>query len=156
MKILQIHNTYQHKGGEDSVVQAERDLLTSENNEVLAYFVTNDTIQGLKAKIATGLNSHYSKSQKSNLYSYLVTNRPDIVHCHNFFPLLTPSIYDACIEAGIPIVQTLHNYRAICAGALLMRHGKICEQCINGTPYQSVIYQCYRQSVIGSLTNFSQ
>jgi glycosyltransferase involved in cell wall biosynthesis len=76
---------------------------------------------------------------------------PDIVHVHNFFPLLTPAAYDAILEAGVPVVQTLHNYRTICAGALLMRAGKPCEDCVQGSPYQAVIHGCYRGSRLGSL-----
>ena len=81
----------------------------------------------------------------------LKKNLPTVVHVHNFFPLLTPSIYDACREAGVPVVQTLHNFRPICAGALLMREGKPCNECIRGTPYQAVLYGCYRGSRLGSL-----
>lgn len=76
--------------------------------------------------------------------------RPDIVHAHNFFPLLTPSIYDACIEAGVPVTQTLHNYRTICPGALLMRNGKICESCVVGSPYRAMLHRCCRGSIPGS------
>jgi hypothetical protein len=71
---------------------------------------------------------------------------PDVVHVHNFYPLLTPSIYDACREAGVPVVQTLHNYRTVCANGLLMRQGAPCEDCIGGSPWQAVLHGCYRES----------
>lgn len=60
-------------------------------------------------------------------------------------------MYDACVDEDVPVVQTLHNYRLICAGALLLRKGKVCEQCITGSPYQAALYGCYRQSRLGSL-----
>ena len=77
--------------------------------------------------------------------------QPDVVHVHNFFPQISPSIYDACLDENVPVIQTLHNYRLICPGAMLMREGKICEQCITGTPYQAAWYGCYRGSKLGSL-----
>jgi glycosyltransferase involved in cell wall biosynthesis len=150
MKILQIHNAYQQKGGEDAVVQSEREFLESKN-QVLTYTINNDSIHGLYAKITTALNSHYSQTQKTALYHYLIQHKFDIVHVHNFFPLLTPSIYDACIKANIPVVQTLHNYRTICSNALSMKKGEICEKCINSSPYHAVLYGCYRNSRIGSV-----
>ena len=76
---------------------------------------------------------------------------PDVVHVHNFFPLLTPAIYDACRDAGVPVVQTLHNYRTICAGAMLMRSGRPCEDCIGSSPYRAVLHGCYWDSRPASL-----
>jgi glycosyltransferase involved in cell wall biosynthesis len=77
--------------------------------------------------------------------------RPDIVHVHNFFPLVSPSVYDACREAGIPVVQSLHNYRIICPGALLLRKDTPCELCVRASPYLSVVHRCYRNSWLGTL-----
>ncbi len=76
---------------------------------------------------------------------------PNIVHVHNFFPLLTPSVYDACREVGVPVIQSLHHYRTICPGALLMRDGQPCEDCLGGSPYQAVFHGCYRGLRLGSL-----
>ena len=77
-------------------------------------------------------------------------SRPDIVHVHNFFPLLSPGIYKACRQAGIPIVQTLHNYRPICASGQLFRDGHICDLCVQGSPVWGLVHRCYRRSIIGS------
>jgi glycosyltransferase involved in cell wall biosynthesis len=76
---------------------------------------------------------------------------PAVVHIHNFFPLLSPSVYDACRAAGVAVVQTLHNYRTICPGANLLRDGHICEDCIGASPYRAAVHGCYRGSHIGSL-----
>jgi glycosyltransferase involved in cell wall biosynthesis len=72
------------------------------------------------------------------------------VHVHNLFPLLTPAALDATFEAGVPVVYTLHNYRLLCAGATLMRDGRPCELCVNGSPFQAVRYRCYRESMAAS------
>ncbi len=151
MRINILHNTYQQAGGEDSVVASEEVLLRQHGHEVHLHRVSNDSIQGVWRKITTGLKTHYSSWGRREAMRMVAKNRPDVVHVHNFFPLLTPSIYDAFQEANVPVVQTLHNYRTICAGALLMRAGKPCEDCIQGTPYQAVLHACYRDSRVGSL-----
>lgn len=150
MKILQIHNRYQIAGGEDVVVASEQKLLAA-HHDVLSYTVSNDGITGILGKLDTALHTHYSKRQKQALARYLAEHKPDVAHVHNFFPVLTPAIYDACIEAGVRVVQTLHNYRTLCANALLMRDGQICERCVQGSPYWGAFYGCYRGSRLGSL-----
>jgi len=152
MKILLVHNRYQHAGGEDSVVAAEAKLLTQHDHEVESWSVDNkDLPGGLSGKIKIALTTGYSQASKTIALEKLRHFRPEVVHVHNFFPQISPSIYDACAEMQVPVVQTLHNYRLICPGALLMRDGKICELCINGSPYQAARYGCYRGSNLGSL-----
>ena len=150
MKILLVHNIYQQSGGEDTVLGLEKEMLLDQGNDIFEYTVDNHTITGIKDKLVTALSVNYSYSAKKNLIKTLLEVRPDVVHVHNFFPLLTPSIYDACIERKVPVVQTLHNYRMMCPGALLMRGGHICEDCIEGSPYQAVIHGCYRESRVAS------
>jgi glycosyltransferase involved in cell wall biosynthesis len=73
--------------------------------------------------------------------------RPDIAHFHNTFPLLSPAVYYACQREGVPVVQTLHNYRLLCAAATLFRSGAPCEECPEaGTPWPGVLHGCYRGS----------
>lgn len=149
-KILIVHNSYQQYGGEDAVVQAELSLLRDKGNDVRLFTVSNDSIKKLNSKIKIALASNYSLNSKQLLSNQLHNYKPDIVHVHNTFPILTPSIYDACKENEIPVVQTLHNYRLICPGALLMRDGQICEDCIEGSAYNAILHRCYRNSIIGS------
>ncbi|MCQ8183165.1 glycosyltransferase [Methylomonas sp. SURF-1] len=152
MKILIVHNRYQQAGGEDSVVDAETELLAHHGHVVEKWNVDNSALSGgLSGKIKVALSTCYSKASLTAADALLRSLNPDLVHVHNFFPQISPSIYDACRNNGIPVVQTLHNYRLICPGAFLMRAGKICEQCIDGTPYQAALYGCYRNSRLGSL-----
>lgn len=151
MKILQAHNYYQQGGGEDVVVAAERDLLVSHGHEVRQYTVSNNVVGGFWKKVVTGCRVHYSHKSRRNFYREIIDFRPDVVHVHNFFPLLTPSIYDACHEAGVPVVQTLHNFRPVCPAGFLLRNGLICKQCLNTVPYKAVIHRCYRNCFSGSL-----
>lgn len=152
MKILLVHNRYQQAGGEDNVVAAEAKLLIDHGHEVECWSVDNkDLPTGLSGKINTALTTSYSTTSRAIAREKLQRFKPDVVHVHNFFPQISPSIYDACQDEGVPVVQTLHNYRLICPGAMLMRNGKICEQCITGSPYQAAWYGCYRGSKLGSL-----
>lgn len=150
-RILQVHNIYHHAGGEDIVVANENRLLAEHGHEVLQDLSHNDTIRGAYRKLVVAWQAPYSHRSRQHMSQVIGTVRPDIVHVHNFFPLLTPAIYDACQDAGVPVVQTLHNYRTICAGALLMRDGRPCEDCIGRSPYQAVLHGCYRDSRLGSL-----
>ena len=151
MRILLVHNTYQQAGGEDTVAAAEMALLRNFGHEVHLHTVSNDKIQSFWTKVVTSWRTPYSLWGLKEITGVINETQPEVVHVHNFFPLLTPSIYDACRDAGVPVVQTLHNYRTICAGALLLREGKPCEDCINGSPYQAVLHGCYRNSRLGSL-----
>jgi glycosyltransferase involved in cell wall biosynthesis len=150
MRILIAHNSYQQRGGEDAVVENERDLLAGAGHEVETLLVSNDSIKGTAAGLKAALGVAYSGRSRELAACRIAAFRPDVLQVHNFFPLLTPAIYDAARDAGVPVVQTLHNFRITCAAATLLRDGKVCEQCIGGSPYQAVRYRCYRGSIPGS------
>ena len=150
MRILLLHNTYQHKGGEDIVMLLERSLLEKHNHEVYDYFVSNDSIKGPCQMIKTFININYSHHQRNKISECLHAINPDIVHVHNFFPLITPSVFDACIENDIPVVHTLHNYRLICPSALLMHNNKIYEKSIIKGAFATVADKVYRDSYFGT------
>ena len=151
MRIAQIHNTYQIAGGEDRVVELERSLLAEHGHDVLQYLVSNDAITGIRKKTAAMLATPYNSQARGELLAWLTREKPDVVHVHNFFPLLSPSIYDACADAGVPVVQTLHNFRTLCAGTLLLRDGKFCDRCVGRLPVWGVAHRCYRGSLPGSI-----
>ena len=150
MKILLVHNEYKIRGGEDEVLAQEYALLTEHGHTVNVLSESNESINGWK-RIKVALQTPYSIGARKRIASTIKHFSPDIIHVHNFFPLLTPSIYDACIHAAIPVVQTLHNYRMMCPGALLMCDGMICEQCLTSSPYHSILKRCYRDSLMGTL-----
>jgi len=150
MKILFVHNRYQHVGGEDTVLSAEMVLMSTNGHDVVSSIQNNDAITSLSSKLKTFFNINYSYASRQWMVDEIKKHAPDVVHVHNFFPLLTPSIYDACLDKNIPVIQTLHNYRTMCPGALLMRDGKVCELCVKGSAYQSVLHGCYRNSVVGT------
>jgi glycosyltransferase involved in cell wall biosynthesis len=150
MRILIVHNRYKQRGGEDTVVEGETRLLEKRGHEVRQWIVSNEDLSPREV-LAVAWNAPYSRGSKRAMAEQIAAFRPDVVHVHNIFPILTPSIYDACIEAGVPVVQTLHNYRLICPKATLYRDGKVCELCVHGSPYQAVLHACYRDSRLQSL-----
>jgi glycosyltransferase involved in cell wall biosynthesis len=151
MRVLIVHNAYQHAGGEDAVVANEHALLERHGWQIRLWRVTNETIAGPWGKITAAVRASYSRPARDDLARVIAEFAPEVVHIHNFFPLLSPSIYDACRAAGVAVVQTLHNYRTICANPALTRDGHPCFDCIGATPYQAVLHGCYRSSRIASL-----
>ncbi|MEB3294285.1 MAG: glycosyltransferase [Synechococcales bacterium] len=147
MRILQLHNRYQIVGGEEGVVQAERSLLQQQGHFVECLEVSNDGIQGLGGKAIATANAIYSFSARQQVLKKIDQFQADLVHVHNFFPLLSPSVYDACRDRQIPVIQTLHNYRLICPKAMLFRDNQVCELCVGQSfPLAGVKYGCYRGS----------
>jgi len=150
MNIFFVHNSYQHLGGEDSVLESELNLLSKNGHNVSLALKENDGINSFWEKASAFFNVTYSKQSKQWMSEQIIRHKPDVVHVHNFFPLLSPSIYDACIEAGVPVVQTLHNYRTICPTALLMFRGKVCERSLHEPAYWAVRHKVYKNSFAGT------
>jgi glycosyltransferase involved in cell wall biosynthesis len=148
VKILVIHNYYKQAGGEDATVQRETTLLRASGHHVSTYFRHNLDIaqNSFVAKIATGSKAIWACDSHRDLAAMLKLEKPDLVHFHNTFPLISPSAYYACRDAGIPIIQTLHNYRLFCPPGTFFRDGRICEDCMKHGLWSSVRYGCYRES----------
>ena len=147
MKVLLIHNRYQLAGGEDVVVQAEKALLEANDHQVALVEISNDQIVSVFDKANAAVRAIYSPASKQQVSAEIAQFRPDVVHVHNFFPLLSPSVYDACRDAGVPVVQTVHNYRLGCLNAILLRNGKVCEDCLGKRmPWPGIVHGCYRGS----------
>ena len=119
MRILLVHNFYQVAGGEDAVVRQELSMLRENGVDAELFSVSNDDIKGTTGRFAAAVKVVYSPSARRAVAKKVETFVPDVVHIHNFFPLLSPSILDACLDAGVPSVMTLHNFRILSPGALL-------------------------------------
>jgi glycosyltransferase involved in cell wall biosynthesis len=148
MKILLVHNTYQDRGGEDVVFVQERQLLESGGHQVVEYQRHNSEIKQYSKlrKISLLGRTVWAADSNRELGVLLRQTKPDVVHIHNTFPLISPSIYWACRNEQVPVVQTLHNYRLFCPGANFFRAGKTCEDCIGGNFWNGVRHGCYRNS----------
>jgi glycosyltransferase involved in cell wall biosynthesis len=148
VKILLVHNTYQQPGGEDVVFSQERELLERAGHEVLTYCRSNWEIANyprLKRFALLGRMT-WSAGSRREIAHLLRDQRPDLVHVHNTFLAISPSIYSACKKAHVPVVQTLHNYRLLCSAANFFRRGGVCEDCLRHSLWRGVLHSCYRGS----------
>ena len=143
------HNAYQHRGGEDMVVDAEAAMLESYGHTVQHYRRHNDELQKMSSLTAAA-STLWSTRAAAEVERHCTQFRPDVIHVHNAFPLMSPSIYWAAARHRIPVVQTLHNFRLLCPQAIFLRDGVICEDCIGKLPWRAVTRQCYRQSALQS------
>lgn len=148
MKIMLVHNTYQEAGGEDVVFESELRLLEGFGHTVIPYLRSNMELQNASFldRIAIAPRMVWSSKTRREIAAILDARHPDIVHIHNTFMVISPSIYSACSERGIPVVQTLHNFRLLCPGANFFRDGIICNECVDRNLLQSVVHGCYRNS----------
>ena len=152
MRIAQIHNKYKDIGGEDIVVHREKELLEKAGHEVSQFFVLNEHISGTAAKLKTALGVPYNFSSKKKVQAFLEREKPDVVHVHNFLPVLSPSVFYACKALNLPVVLTLHNFRLLCVNGLLYRDEHVCEDCIsNKIAYSGIKHGCYQDSSIASI-----
>ena len=150
MRILAIHNYYQIRGGEDECYEAEMELLQKHGHSVDLYQEKNDRVAAL-GKLRTAARTLWSRQSYQAVKQRLTAQAYDVVHVQNFFPLISPSVYYAARDRGVPVVQTLHNYRLLCPNALFFRDGKVCEDCMGKEiAYPGVIHRCYRQSKTAS------
>jgi glycosyltransferase involved in cell wall biosynthesis len=92
------------------------------------------------------MNTVWARNTYRDITGILAKNRPDVAHFHNTFPQVSPAGYDACRDAGVPVVQTLHNYRLLCPGATFYRNNAFCDRCLDGSLMNSVMHGCYRGS----------
>ena len=148
MKILLVHNEYQQPGGEDVVFEQEKRILERGGHLVVTYTRSNHEIQELSAigRSTLVIRTVWASDTHHDFGALLDREKPDVVHVHNTFVMISPSIYSACRKRGIPVVQTLHNFRLLCPGAQFLRDGKICEDCVDHSLLRSVWHGCYRDS----------
>ena len=146
MRIFQVHNFYQQPGGEDQVLAAEHELLSGFGHSVEQFTAHNDAIKqmaGIDIALRTVWNPRMYRETRRRLRAF----RPDVVHAHNVFPYVSPALYDAAWAEGVPVVQTLHNYRLVCPKATLYRSGRVCEDCVGkAIDYPAFFHACYRAS----------
>jgi glycosyltransferase involved in cell wall biosynthesis len=147
VRIAIFHNRYRDRGGEDIAVDGEAELLEKGGHAVVRCIVDNrDELATAFGRIRTALRARRNP-ESARRVARLAAERPiDVAHVHNFFPVLSPSLHEALAAHGVPVVQTLHNYRLLCANGLFLREGRACEECVARGPWHAVRYGCYRGS----------
>ena len=146
MRVLIVHNRYTRPGGEDVVFESEADLLRSRGHEVVEFVEDNRRLKGVNP-LRAAVETVWSRQSYRRIKELLRRTRPQVAHFHNTFLRISPAAYYACAEEGVPVVQTLHHFRLICPGSLLMREGRVCEDCVGRrVPWPGVVHGCWRSS----------
>jgi glycosyltransferase involved in cell wall biosynthesis len=156
MKILLVHNFYGSSApsGENTSYEAELDLLKRGGHTVIEYTRSSDEIRdsSIWGAMKGGLATPWNPCSRSAIRSIIQKEKPDVMHVHNFFPLISPSIFYAAKGTTTATVFTLHNYRVLCANAIPMRDGSVCTECLDRRSILPALqYCCYRGSTIATL-----
>lgn len=148
MKVLLVHNYYRQAGGERAAVQAQIKLLSSYGHGVIQYMRDSSEIDryGLAQKAMFFPRTVYCSQTRREIQALIKDEQPALVHVHNVFPLISPSVYSAINAMNVPVVQTVHNFRFLCPNALFYTHEHVCERCKYGQTRHAVRWKCYRQS----------
>lgn len=150
MKILAIHNKYLYQGGENVVFEAECRLLRQDGHTVRRLIWDNEQIRSMLPPLV-GARATWSIEAAREVRHAVDEFEPDLVHVHNFFPLVSPSVFHVCHGMGLPTVLTLHNYRLLCPVATHFRDGRVCEDCLGKKfAWPGVVHACYRDSRLAS------
>jgi len=149
LRVLVCHNRYQLRGGEDSVCESEVELLREHGHEVRIFERSNAELNE-GSKLAAAVETVWSRESARAFQAALAEFKPQVVHVHNTFAKISPAIYWEAARAGVPIVQTLHNFRLMCPQAMFLREGKVCEDCLGKLPWRGAARGCYRGSVAQS------
>jgi glycosyltransferase involved in cell wall biosynthesis len=148
--VLQVHTRYRQAGGEDQVVEAEKQLLETAGIDVRQVIFDNADLResrSLVGDLKLASSAIWSRSAYRRVRAALVDARPQVVHVHNTFPAASPSVYSAAAAEGVPVVQTLHNYRFVCPAATAFRDGHACTDCVGKpVPLPAVVHACVRGS----------
>jgi glycosyltransferase involved in cell wall biosynthesis len=146
MKILLCHNHYQQPGGEDQSFAAEARMLEAHGHEIASYTLHNDAIAGM-SRLGVARRTLWNAQSYREVRQLIRHHRPSVLHCTNTFPLISPAVYYAARAEGVAVAQSLRNYRLLCPGALFLRDGRVCEDCLGKSiPWPGVLHGCYRQS----------
>lgn len=151
MKILLVHCHYRLPGGEDAVFAAERAMLERHGHEVLVYERSNEEAAHGLPKALLPLHAVWNRAAAHDVKRIIQTKNVDAVHIHNTLLLLSPAVVRAAKHTGVPVVQTLHNFRLFCPNGILLRGGQVCEDCPHHGLACAVRHRCYRGSLAQTL-----
>ena len=150
MQVLMAHNRYLTPGGEDISFRMEAEMLRRHGCEVTTYEDDNERVENV-GQLRTALSSIWAQDTYRKVRKIFQKGRYDILHVQNFFPLISPAIYHAARAEGVPVVQSLRNYRLLCPVGTFNRDGQVCEACMSRCfAWPAVKNACYRDSMLGT------
>lgn len=152
MRVTLVHNRYRQRGGEDAVVDRELGWLQAGGHDATLCVARNDPALGRSRlrQALTAWRAPFSRQAYRRVREHLRAHAAQVGHVHNWFPVFSPAVYDAHHDLGIPVVQTLHNYRLSCAAGTHLRGGRDCGDCSSRDRRAAVRHGCYRGSRLGS------
>ena len=174
MKILLANKYFYLNGGSETVFFQERDFLIRSGHEVVdfsmhnernnlshysSYFVGSRDYHresGWLQRLKSATSLIHSFEAVKNISRLIETEKPDIVHCHNIYHQLTPSIIGAANKLGVPVVLTLHDYKPVCPTYLRLREGNVCSECLNGNFRNVVKHRCAEGSYFKSTLLYAE
>ena len=168
MKILQVNKFHYPRGGADRYYLDLADSLSKAGHELAffamhhpknlktswsKYFVSRVSFNENTWKYAWKIPGRtlYSLEAKRKFSALLKDFRPDIIHCHNIYHQLSPSILSAAKKAKIPVVMHVHDYSLVCPNHNLFTHEEVCQQCQPGKYWPCVKRKCVKNSRSASL-----
>ncbi len=152
MRVLILHNRYRYTGGEDSAVDSEARALEQHGIEVIRPEFDNE-IPGrfpILGTLALAARSAWSQDSYDQVSALCAEHRPDVVHVHNSWMRISPSVHSAAQASGAATVQSLHNHRLSCVNGTLLRDGRPCDECIGNVPWRGVMHRCQHGSLLQS------
>ncbi len=148
LRILLVHTAYRQSGGEDAVVDRQAALLAGGGHDVDLFRFENPA--GARESVFGLVRAPWNPASARVLRERIEAFGPDVVHVHNTWFAASPAVFATVRRAGAPLVVTLHNYRPLCANALLFRDGAVCEDCVGHLGWRGVVRRCYRDSAVTS------
>jgi glycosyltransferase involved in cell wall biosynthesis len=150
VRILQLHNHHRSLGGAMEVLAHEGELLSEAGHDVEELTLPATETLGLSSS-RQAVKAIWNKEMADELSARITTFRPDVVHVHTPFPLMSPVVFRTAHQAGIPTVTTLHSYRWSCVAGTCVRDGHTCEDCVGSKlKLPGIRHRCYHDSVAGS------
>ncbi|MDR3636184.1 MAG: glycosyltransferase [Isosphaeraceae bacterium] len=153
LHVLMVHCYYRDLGGENLSFEAETALLRDAGVRVTTYTRDNRELDGagFAGRALAGVRTAWAEDSYREVRAIARRSRPNVVHFQNTFPLISPSAHHAVHRLGLPVVQTLRNYRLVCSSGILFRDGRVCEDCVGRhLPLPAVVHRCYHDSVPAS------
>lgn len=147
MRILLVHSFYNAAlpSGENEVVRNQAKLLTSHGYEVLLWGPQTPPRVNAKDQARLGFDVMMGRGRSPD--SAISSFEPDLIHVHNLFPNVSTNWL---ARSSVPVILTLHNYRAVCANGVLTRQETTCTECISGSAVNALLHGCYRNSALAT------
>jgi len=146
MKIAIVHNEYGKFSGEEAVVRDHAALLQSLGCQVVFFRRSSAELKGLRGKLKGFLSGLWNPFSRRRFAKFLEAEKPDVIHIHNLYPLITPGVLPEAKKRNVPVVMTIHNFRIFCPNGLFAVNNVICEECAQ----RHSVLPCLRKNCLGS------